>query len=105
MLGPNISGLVVIVPTLGAVLVTGTSTVRPPRIGWSVTRLSVVKFSLRYHDFNADTGGSNYGTEFDFQTLYTASWGQLFGFKGAFYSADSFAADTDKLWLWMQYRF
>ncbi len=68
-------------------------------------RLSVLKFSLRYHDFDADTGGSDYGTEFDFQTLYTAPWGQLFGFKGAFYSADSFAADTDKLWLWMQYRF
>ena len=68
-------------------------------------RVSVVKFSVRYHDFNSDTGGRDYGTEFDFQTLYTAPWGQLFGFKGAFYSADSFAADTDKLWLWTQYRF
>ena len=68
-------------------------------------QVSVVKFSARYHDFNSDTAGANYGTEFDFQALYTASWGQLIGFKGAFYSADSFAQDADKLWLWTQYRF
>ncbi len=68
-------------------------------------KVSVLRFSVRYHDFNSDTEGRNYGTEIDFQTLYTAPWGQLIAFKGAFYSADGFAANTDKLWLWTQYRF
>ncbi len=35
--------------------------------------------------------------------LYKAPWGQVFGLKGAFYSADEFAADTDKWMVWTSY--
>ncbi len=58
-----------------------------------------VKVDLAYHDFQADAGGSDYGSEFDLKLTkklgkhYTvlASWST--------YSADEFKTDTDKLWL------
>ena len=58
-----------------------------------------------YHDFSAENGGASYGEELDVQVTYKAPWGQGFGFKGAFYDADTFATDTDKLMLWTSYNF
>jgi len=62
---------------------------RPGPFGWVVW----------YHDFQAATGGASYGSELDLQFTYRAPWGQLFAVKGAFYDADEFAADTDKVML------
>ena len=58
-----------------------------------------------YHDFSADSGGASWGTEFDAQILYSAPWKQKFGFKVAAYSADQWATDTTKMWLWTQWGF
>jgi len=57
-----------------------------------------------YHDFTADEGGKNYGKELrflvarKFRKFYTAS------FMYASYSADSWATDTDKFWLTLQFK-
>lgn len=54
-----------------------------------------------YHDFAADTGGGDHGTEIDVSAArkLTERYGLLL--KGAFFSADSTSAltDTDKLWV------
>lgn len=53
-----------------------------------------------YHDFSAETGGGDYGTEFDVSagTKIAKNYGILF--KGAFFSSDSTAyVDTDKFWI------
>lgn len=53
-----------------------------------------------FHRFEADTDGRRYGDELDFQVTYETPWKQTFGLKGAFYDADTFAADTDKVMIW-----
>lgn len=58
-----------------------------------------------YHDFSAESASLDYGTEFDLLLTYKAPWGQGFGLKGAFYSADEFAVDTDKVWVYTTYKF
>ena len=54
-----------------------------------------------YHDFAADTGGGDHGTEIDLSAALKLSdrYGLLL--KGAFFSADSASTltDTDKLWV------
>jgi hypothetical protein len=58
-----------------------------------------------YHDFTANSGGADYGRELDLMALYTAAWEQKFGVKAALYDAESFGADTDKVWLWTEWSF
>ncbi len=58
-----------------------------------------------YHDFSAESRSLDYGSELDLRLTFGASWGQSFGAKAAFYQADDFSADTDKLWLWTSYTF
>ncbi len=67
-------------------------------------KIGKVGWTLFYHDFSADTGGASYGDEIDLQLLYKSSWNQTFGLKGALYSADSHAADTDKWMLFTAYK-
>ena len=53
-----------------------------------------------YHDFSADTGGADFGKEFDLSaaTSLGSNYGLLF--KGAFFSADAPAyTDTSKFWI------
>ena len=53
-----------------------------------------------YHDFSAETGGGDYGSEFDLAA--GRSLGERYGvlFKGAFFSSDSDAYDdTSKFWI------
>ena len=53
-----------------------------------------------YHDFSAETGGGDYGSEFDVSagTKLGENYGILF--KGAFFSSDSVSyTDTSKLWI------
>ena len=59
------------------------------------------KLTAVYHDFAADTGGGDHGTEIDLSAARKLSdrYGLLL--KGAFFSADSASTltDTDKLWV------
>lgn len=56
-----------------------------------------------YHDFSAETGSGDYGTEFDLSAA--RKFGERYGvlFKGAFFSADSSTplsqVDTNKFWI------
>lgn len=70
---------------------------------------SGVRFLAVYHDFSAETGGGDYGSEIDL--LATAKW-KKFGLtlKYADYSADDGAVgrqaqDTQKVWLQVDYAF
>ncbi len=67
---------------------------------WNGTKLLAV-----YHDFQADTGGSDYGTEIDLQAVRTFENGIMGGLKYASYSADDFAVDRDIFWFWVAYSF
>ncbi|MCH9650816.1 MAG: alginate export family protein [Deltaproteobacteria bacterium] len=58
-----------------------------------------------FHDFSAESGGGDYGSEIDFQFSYRSPWSQVFGLKAAFYEEDGFSSDTDKLWFWTSYSF
>lgn len=60
---------------------------------------------LVYHEFSAESSSLDYGSEVDFQLTYEAPWGQGFGAKAAFYEAEDFSTDTDKVWLWTTYSF
>ncbi len=57
-----------------------------------------------YHQFSANTGGDDYGDELDLVVTYAADWKQSFGIKTAFYSADTRATDTDKIWIWTSWK-
>ncbi len=65
------------------------------KVGWTAV----------YHDFSADEGGAEYGEEIDLQLTYKTPWQQAFGLKAAFYDADRFSSDTDKIWFWTAYKF
>jgi hypothetical protein len=57
-------------------------------------------FTGVYHDFSAETGSSDYGTEFDVSA--GRGLGKNYGvlFKGAFFSGDTAAfPDTNKFWI------
>ncbi len=68
---------------------------------------NVGRFALLgvYHDFGADTGGASWGSEFDASVVYTAPWKQKFAIEAAFYDADDWTTDTDKVWIWTQWGF
>jgi len=59
-----------------------------------------VRLTAVLHDFSADETGTSYGTEWNFEALYTASWKQKFALTAGRYDADGFATDTTKVWLW-----
>ena len=57
-----------------------------------------------YHDFSADRGSAQYGSEINLQA--TRSFGRVNMLaKYARYSADEFAVDTSKVWLMAQVAF
>jgi hypothetical protein len=58
-----------------------------------------VKIDFVYHDFQADAGGINYGTEFDAKLSKKFSKHYSLFAAYANYSADEYKADTQKFWL------
>jgi hypothetical protein len=52
-----------------------------------------------YHDFDDDTGSVDYGQEYDF--VVAKKFGKHYKLvaKYAYYDADNFATDTQKIWL------
>lgn len=60
---------------------------------------------LVYHDFSADSGGADYGTELDAIVKKTFFKRYKAVIKYADYSADSYATDSQKLWLQLGAKF
>lgn len=64
---------------------------------------------LAYHQFEADDTANlldkDYGEEFNFQMTRKIFDDIAVGIKWAAYDADSFRVDTDKLWIWMAYKY
>lgn len=58
-----------------------------------------------YHDFKSDTGDLDYGSEVDLLVSKKLSKNLTASVKAAFYSADTHATDTDKIWLTLQAKF
>ncbi len=52
-----------------------------------------------FHDFTDDTGGIHYGDEWDFQALWKFGKHYSVLAKYAYYNADKFATDTQKIWI------
>ena len=63
------------------------------------------KLLAAYHDFAADAGGADYGTEVDASVVFTTPWKQKLALEVARYDADRFATDTDKVFVWTQWGF
>jgi hypothetical protein len=61
-----------------------------------------VSLGAVYHDFSADSGGADYGQELDLVATWKVNDRLNQQLKSAFYEADEFATDTDKVWLTAQ---
>ena len=63
------------------------------------TKVMGVKMMGIYHDFDDDTGSSDYGQEMDF--LISKKFGKHYSLlaKYAYYDADKFGVDTQKFWI------
>lgn len=63
------------------------------------TSIGGIKVDLVYHDFQADAGGSDYGSEFDVK-LAKKFWNNYTVLVSyATYNAEEFKTDTEKFWL------
>jgi hypothetical protein len=62
-------------------------------------KVASANLALIYHDFAADFGNASYGDEVDLIANFKIDSHYSFLVKYASYSADSFAVDTDKVWL------
>jgi hypothetical protein len=59
------------------------------------------KLSAVYHDFSAQSGGADYGSEIDLGCSYPVSGKLTAGLNYANYMEDGFSDDTQKLWFWL----
>ncbi|MBO1927141.1 hypothetical protein J3998_06085 [Thiomicrorhabdus sp. 6S2-11] len=64
-----------------------------------------MKLAAAYHDFGSDIGSIDYGSEIDLLAAKKLGKNYTVGIKYASYSADSYAVDTDKLWVWGELKF
>lgn len=67
--------------------------------------LGKTAWMAKFHDFSADAGSADYGTEFNVQVTRPLVGKLSGGLKYGTYSADTLAVDTDKLWAWLGYAF
>ncbi len=63
------------------------------------TKIAGVTLIAFYHDFKAEKGSMDYGSELDFVAAYPISKNYSVLFKYAAYNANDFSVDTDKAWL------
>ncbi len=63
------------------------------------SNIAGIQVDLVYHDFQADAGGSDYGTEFDIKLNYKFSKNYSALVSYATYNADEFKTNTEKFWL------
>ena len=61
-------------------------------------------WQLTWHDYRADHGSSRYGREWDASWSVPLAKGLSGMLKYADYRADSYARDTRKLWLQIEYK-
>ena len=61
-------------------------------------KLGPAKVAFFYHDFSADFGGADLGSEIDVVATYPINKGLSVQLKYASYDSDGHASDTDKLW-------
>lgn len=64
-----------------------------------------LKLAGTYHQFSAQKGGDQYGSEYDLLVAKKFSKTYLAGIKYASYTADTHLKDTSKLWIWGQLKF
>lgn len=69
------------------------------------TKAFGMKLVAVYHDFRADKGSADYGTELDLLAAKKVSANLALAVKYASYQADDYATDTDKLWLQADFSF
>lgn len=67
-------------------------------------RLGGFDWVVAFHDFGADEGGADYGTEWDASLKRGFGRGFEAELKAARYDADAFSADVAKLWLQLTWR-
>lgn len=65
------------------------------------TKVNEVGLMAVFHDYAADNGGADYGTELDFSAKYKLNANMTCGLKYADYSADTWKTDTNKVWFWL----
>jgi len=63
-------------------------------------KLAGVKLVGVYHNYTADEGSADYGTELDLLAVKKFGKNYSVGLKYASYTADTWKVDTDKVWLW-----
>lgn len=68
-------------------------------------KLGKTKVAIFYHDFSADVGAADLGSEFDVVATYPMGKGLTAQLKYASYDADNHASDTDKLWFTLNAKF
>ena len=67
-----------------------------------------IKIGAQYHDLEAENGGADYGSEWNASVSkgFKTDFGKLgLALKYADYDADTFATDTQKLWLTLSYKY
>lgn len=69
------------------------------------TGLRGARLMAVYHDFSADNGAAEYGTEIDLLAVKKFGPHYTLGLKYAGYDADAHSVDTDKLWAWARAAF
>jgi hypothetical protein len=62
-------------------------------------------FTVVYHDFSAEIGGADYGDEIDMSASWRLGDNYSLLLKLANYSADTFATDTEKVWVMLSASF
>ena len=71
----------------------------------AAAKLGRTAVTLAVHDFKAEHGSADYGTEFGILLKYPV-WNELVALlKFAHFSAKDYATDTNKFWLMLSYRF
>jgi len=70
-----------------------------------VSKVAGMKFVGLYHDFSADEGSIDYGTELDLMLVKPINKTFKGILKYADYSADAFSTDTTKIWLALEANF
>ena len=69
------------------------------------TKVSGIKITATYHDFTANKGNADYGSEIDLVAAYKVNKRIGLLAKYASYNAQDFGVDTDKLWLMTTFKF
>ncbi len=68
-------------------------------------KVGPANLAMFYHDFSADEGSADYGTEFDAVATYPINKNISAQLKYAKYDAEDFSTDTDKLWFSINMKF